>query len=104
MLSKPKLTDRICPHTDRRRRFVKNEQLALPHDCAREGNDLALTNREITSTTRDSTVKRQTPLVSLSLQREETSRMKSLVQRRVVMLREWVEVLAQSTREELRLA
>lgn len=74
-----------CEHT-----LVENQQLALPHDCTREREDLALADRQVAAAARDLAVERQAALVCLILQREKAGGAEGVVEDRVVVLGEGV--------------
>lgn len=86
-----------------RRTFIQNEQLALSDNCSRQGKDLALANRQVATTTRNGGIKSDTAFVALILQREQSRSTQSIVQNRIIILSEGVQVLPQGTAEKLRL-
>ena len=85
----------VCRHT-----FVKNEQLAPPHNSPSERDDLPLSDGQVPSTTRDLRIERDTGVIRALLQREEACRAKRVVERGVIMRSEWVKVLAHGPAEE----
>ena len=85
-----------CPHT-----FVKDEQLAPPHDSPSERDDLPLSDGQVPSTARDLGIERDAGVIRAFLQREEACRTKRVVEGGVVMRSEWVEILAQRSAQQL---
>jgi hypothetical protein len=93
-----RLDDCVRLVVNRRRRLVEDEQLALPHERARKRDDLALPDRQVPAAARDRAVepeRRARLLGGVRLQREEARGAERIVQRRVVVPAEWIEVLAQ---------
>jgi hypothetical protein len=93
-----RLDDCVRLVVNRRRRLVEDEQLALPHERARKRDDLALPDRQVPAAARDRAVepeRRARLLGGVRLQREEARGAERVVQRRVVVPAEWIEVLAQ---------
>lgn len=87
----------------RTRTFVENEQLAPPHDRARERKDLPLPYGQVRATPRDLRVERYARRVALVLQVEEPGGAQGVVEDRVGVFGERVEVLAERVAEKLRL-
>ena len=99
--SEGRLDDGVGLVVDRGRRLVKDEQLALAHDRASEREDLALADGEVRATTGDLAVERDARLVGLALQAEETGGAERVVEHRIVVLAEGIEVLAEGAAEQL---
>lgn len=87
----------------RTRTFVENEQLAPPHDRAREREDLPLPDGQVRAAPRDLRVERDSRRVALGLQVEQPGGAQGVVEDRVGVLGERVEVLAERPAEEFRL-
>ena len=83
--------------------FVKDEQLAATDDGPSQGENLALTDREIGSTAGDLGVEGDTTLFNVLLQGKESSGTKSVVQARIVVLVKWIQILAEASAQKLRL-
>jgi hypothetical protein len=100
--AKRRLDDCVRLVVDRRGSLVEHEQFALPHDRTRERDDLPLADGQIPAARRDHAVQREPVLVRLALEREEARGAERIVQLRVVVLPEHVEVLPERPTEQLR--
>ena len=98
------LDDGVGLVVDCRRRLVEDEQLAPAHDRPRKREDLALPYRQVRPAACDLAVKRDPRFIAFVLEVEETGRAKRVVQHRIVMLREGVEVLAERPAQQFRLS
>ena len=98
-LSQRRLDDSVRLIVDRTRRLVQNEQLALADDRTRKRENLTLANGEVAAATRDGAVERDAAFVGFVLQREEAGGTQRVVERRVVVLGERVQVLAECAAE-----
>lgn len=87
--------------TDGGRRLVEDQELAPPDDGAREREDLPLADGQVRTAARDLAVERDARVVALVLQVEEACGAERVVEHRVVVLREGVEVLAERSAEKL---
>lgn len=87
----------------RTRTFVENEQLAPPHDRAREREDLPLPDGQVCAAPRDLRVERYARRVALVLQVEEPGGAQGVIEDGVEVFGERVDVLAERPTEEFRL-
>ena len=93
--------ERTKRRTDSRRRLVEDEQLALAHDGSRKRNDLPLSNGQVAASTGDLSVERDPIFVRELLKREEASGTECIVQRRVIILAEHIEIVSERSAKEL---
>lgn len=75
-----------------RRCLIKDEELRSSEYCTSKRNNLSLSNGQVGAPAGDSTVGSDSPFVILALQGEKPRRTKSLIELRVVVRGEDVEV------------
>lgn len=85
------------------RTFIQDQQLATTHNCSGKSQNLTLTYRQVATPAGNRSVKRNFIFIHSILEGEKTGCSKSIIQLGIVMLVEWVQVLAKGTAQQLRL-